>query len=908
MKKYLIAGALALVCNGLLTSCSEDMGNYSSLEEAKKAQFAQNFEKFYGTPNPNQDWGFGEASLTRAKARTRSHNVTGNLWYQNWERPVNVTSDEAKKVLAAFSVARTQTNSIAINWNNYWVHQVHQSNNTYLDGYGQNTGDIHASMNKIIAYNTSGSPYYHEHVNNFNNGTNEVEYTDDETGQKYVGTTLMVNMGTSASATNQFGYHNTRDSKDHFEYFIIAGSDIDASLKGYYYVGFDFCASHPDGQEANKNMDVARDWIYNDWIVRISPATPIGSNSSTGGNISSNTDGTEVYTKQHVLVHKWVFCEDLGSSSNRQDYDYNDLVFDARIVDEYKVIKNADGTEDPYTGDTSHRYYAKLTPLAAGGEYVMWFDQNNQPIHSLFVPSTANNVLINTCKSDQTISLSHMEGLPAQTIIYTFNSEEEANINNITIFVRSATATYDITAIPAEAPHKLCVPPGTRWPYERMDISKAYTGFTEYVEERIDPWDDGVDANLYPLDDVPDSLKTNQYNQYTYIKDSNNSTENTAYSVSLTDSEHEIWRGENDFANWNGNNAITIAASKFSEVGDGTVIRFYGVANSPFNVKAIYADSWTNIDLEDSRWITNNEKCNYGNSSLHSYIELKLTATTAENFKSKGMLVYGNQFKLLCVSYDNTNKKSSAEEPYKTVTPSNTETDLLNGAVNMGDWMDKQFNSGLSGVGNGTKVRIYGYPTENSYQVNFQDRYNNHSLVNDGAVQNTSKSFTQDGYIEFTINKSVANSIKAGGFHVTGKKFYLRYVTIDNSQIIEDVITGTQIWPESGSGSTTNDLSFDGSKFNNATANQQIHIYGSFGADNWFNCYFNFNDWAVTQGNISVTGWTTEYQQIKATNNAKVESGVILPLNATLLSWMKSKGVTFHFGNFTVTNITIEDK
>ena len=75
MKKYLIAGALALICNGLLTSCSEDLGNYSSPEEAKKAQFAQNFEKFYGTPNPNQDWGFGEASLTRAVARTRSHNV-----------------------------------------------------------------------------------------------------------------------------------------------------------------------------------------------------------------------------------------------------------------------------------------------------------------------------------------------------------------------------------------------------------------------------------------------------------------------------------------------------------------------------------------------------------------------------------------------------------------------------------------------------------------------------------------------------------------------------------------------------------------------------------------------------------------------------------------------------------------
>ncbi len=902
MKKYLIAGALALICNGLLTSCSEDLGNYSSPEEAKKAQFAQNFEKFYGTPNPNQDWGFGEASLTRAKARTRSHNVNGNLWYQNWERPVNVTSDEAKKVLAAFSVARTQTNSIAINWNNYWVHQVHQSNNTYLDGYGQNTGDIHASMNKIIAYNTSGSPYYHEHVNNFNNGTNEVEYTDDETGQKYVGTTLMVNMGTSASATNQFGYHNTRDSKDHFEYFIIAGSDIDASLNGYYYVGFDFCASHPDGQEANKNMDVARDWIYNDWIVRISPATPIGSNSSTGGNISSNTDGTEVYTKQHVLVHKWVFCEDLGSSSNRQDYDYNDLVFDARIVDEYKVIKNADGTEDPYIGDTSHRYYAKLTPLAAGGEYVMWFDQNNQPIHSLFVPSTANNVLINTCKSDQTISLSHMEGLPAQTIIYTFNSEEEANINNITIFVRSATATYDITAIPAEAPHKLCVPPGTRWPYERMDISKAYTGFTEYVEERIDPWDDGVDANLYPLDDVPDSLKTDQYNQYTYIKDSNNSTVNTTYSVSLTDSEHEIWRGENDFANWNGNNAITIAASKFSEVGDGTVIRFYGVANSAFNVKAIYADSWANIDLVDSRWITGDEKCNYGNSSLHSYIELKLNATTAENFKSKGMLVYGNQFKLLCVSYDNTNKKSGqsdANDPAysKTIWAGSSTSNITIGSNKFSQAAENQI------------LRIYGTRSQNSYWIEafaYQWESLNISEWEKGKGAYSSNLWhgeeQGDGYVQFTLTASQVSKLKDKGMYMQ----FGNGLTITEVKLLSDTefpaeednsgtITGDVLWSNTNGAALgwNHNIQITKKQLAAANANSKLRFYG---------IYTNKNQWQIY---LKDTNDTDICQVVWAASDIIDAVGYVDLTLGNYLKSIKSNGIYVMGANFTLTHVTL---
>ena len=403
---------MALICNGFMTSCSEDLGDYSSLEEAKKAQFAQNFEKFYGTPAANQDWGFGDATLSAARARTRSVNVNGNLWYQNWERPVNVTETEAALVLAEFSKKReNQANQLVINWNNYWVHQVHQSNNSYLNGYGQNTGDIHAHMNKIIAYNTSGSTYYYEHVNNFNNGTNTTVYTDDETKQQYIGTTLMLDMGTNASSNNQFGYHNTEDSKDHFEYFIIAGADIDASLAGYYYVGFDFCATPPAGQEANKNMLVNRDWIYNDWIVRISPATAKGSGSSTGGNIGSSTSGTEVFYRQHVKVHNWVFCEDLGASSSNRDFDYNDLVFDARIVDEYQVRRtwHADGTYTDEETDAPHSYFAKITPLAAGGELAMWFDQDNNSVHSLFGSGVANNVLINTCKTGQDISLSHIQ-------------------------------------------------------------------------------------------------------------------------------------------------------------------------------------------------------------------------------------------------------------------------------------------------------------------------------------------------------------------------------------------------------------------------------------------------------------------------------------------------------------------
>ena len=898
---------MALICNGFMTSCSEDLGGYSSLEEAKKAQFAQNFEKFYGTPAANQDWGFGDATLSATRARTRSVNVNGNLWYQNWERPVNVTTDEAAKVLAEFSKKReNSTNTITINWNNYWVHQVHQSNNSYLNGYGQSTGDIHAHMNKIIAYNTSSSNYYYEHVNNFNNGTNTTVYTDDETKQQYIGTTLMLDMGTNASNNNQFGYHNTEDSKDHFEYFIIAGADIDASLAGYYYVGFDYCATPPAGQEANKNMLVNRDWIYNDWIVRISPATAKGSGSSTGGNIGSSTSGTEVFYRQHVLVHNWVFCEDLGSSSNNRDFDYNDLVFDARLVDEYQVKRTryTDGTFSDEITDAPHSYYAKITPLAAGGELAMWFQGSNISVHSLFGSGVADNVLINTCKTDQDISLSHMEGLSGKTFIYKFDSEEDANINNITIFVRFSSSTYDLSAKQGQPPHKICVPPATRWAYERTPIDEAYPGFTEYVTQRTDPWDDGVDANLYPLDGVPDSLKINQQGQYVDVTTA--TSFETSYNVTLAEQETEIWSGEKDFANWEGTNSAEIAASQFSEVGDGTVIRFYGIADGDFNIKAIYLDNWSDIDLGDSRWVTQNddkyEKCNYHNTALNNYIELKLNATTAANFKSKGMRVYGKNFKLLCVSYDNTNKKTSqgdANDPAysKTIWSGSSTSNITIGSNKFSQAAENQI------------LRIYGTRSQNSYWIEafaYQWESLNISEWTEGKGAYSSNLWhgeeQGDGYVQFTLTASQVSKLKEKGMYMQ----FGNGLTITEVKLLSDTefpaeennsgtITGDVLWSNTNGAALgwNHNIQITKNQLAAANANSKLRFYGS---------YTNKNQWQIY---LKDTNDTDICQVVWAASSIIDADGYVDLTLGNYLNSIQSNGIYVMGDNFTLTYVTL---
>ena len=102
MKKYLIAGALALICNVFFTSCREDWAQYDSVEDAKKTQFAENFEKFYGHISPTQDWGFGNASVAATRAMTRGigDNSCGTCIkpdmtnYPSANAPADITAEE----------------------------------------------------------------------------------------------------------------------------------------------------------------------------------------------------------------------------------------------------------------------------------------------------------------------------------------------------------------------------------------------------------------------------------------------------------------------------------------------------------------------------------------------------------------------------------------------------------------------------------------------------------------------------------------------------------------------------------------------------------------------------------------------------------------------------------------------
>ena len=428
MKKIILMMVAVLT----FANCSKTEVMPTTPEELSKVQFEKKFADTFGEIASDQDWGFDAIQIfDYTKASTRGHDVNGNMWYQKWERPVNVTEAEKAKVSAEFAKVREgATNEINIPWENYWVQQVHQGDRASVDGTGTK---VYPSgvMNQLLAYNFNTNGY--EHVNNFNNANNTTEYTDDVTKEKFIGTTLMVDMGTG-DKLDQFGYHNTSSSHYYYDYIVL-------EIDGAYYVGFDIVGYKPVDQPANANMDVDRDWIFDDWIVKISPA-------------KFNMEGA---TR--------IIAEDLGKADD-SDFDYNDVVFDVKIANEWVGSLNA------------NRMIAYITLRAAGGTLPLTI--GGKEVHNLFGVSTGT--MVNTRKN--TVSKSPVSfKLDIGPADWNISGSQAAK--SIPVVV-NGSLTLDVET--GKAPEKIAVPTTFEWCSERDPIQTVYPHFSDWVLNKAYKW------------------------------------------------------------------------------------------------------------------------------------------------------------------------------------------------------------------------------------------------------------------------------------------------------------------------------------------------------------------------------------------------------------------------------------
>ena len=413
-------------------------------------------------------------------------------------------------------------------------------------------------MNHLMCY---GAGEYHSF--NFNAGDNQTTFKDQENGYEYVGTTLMKDMGSYSGTNAQFGYHNSVDSKNHFEYFIVAGETIDPNdplLAGHYYVGFDFSCTG-----SNPNMQVERDHKYDDWIVRISPATRKTSTGPQGGGDETTTSKKYKADKHTILTRGRVFVEDLYNAS-REDLDFNDVVFDAIIweVTRWTVTVDENGTKTYERDETPAKDIVEISLLAAGGTIPLKIAGDKfGEVHERFADANpglgiSGVTMVNTRGNYSEAFGSYVNGvIPVyDTFDYTEELKDKTNItlNDIEVSVLWKSGDYQVAyvlnnghsqfdenknIIKQSAPHMLCAPIGTRWATERKNIIEGYPEFKSYVNNssNSDVWGTTDEDYLYEDNFSPLKYGTMPLEDCIYY---DNIEEITNYEGTV------LWRGSSD--------------------------------------------------------------------------------------------------------------------------------------------------------------------------------------------------------------------------------------------------------------------------------------------------------------------------------------------------------------------------
>lgn len=456
----------------------------------------------------------GEVMETRGGEEQRR-----NMWKDlGYKIPANITEAEWRAVVEEFSYPHYQAyNEVLVPWKDYFIQQVYKGEASYADAFNQNTSTASGKMDRLMVWDNSAPEWSKQydnsylHVNDFNSGNQEVKvYSDDDINHEnpIIGITLMKGLDPSNCPTEevilkdaqgnevkknwvkQFMYHNSQSSEYKATYILknVSWEEPDGTKKSGTYLGFDFMADKPAGQPANLNMDVTRDWVFNDWIIKLSEGLDVT---------------VPVSELQNAQPQAWILAaEDLGGGF---DIDYNDVV----------VAVERDGNS------------LKVTPMAAGGTLAsyLFFEIGKDnykcvgEIHQLFGEAPVKSGSYHPVNLGEDIKSAAPVTIPNVPETWSLSSaiNEENNMGGFTIRVLPAgapalgyTPRYDDPAfdkatdvkapVRGQSPYILCVPfaytlinyPETgkktasiwEWPTEQTYICDAYPEFAEWVKDK----------------------------------------------------------------------------------------------------------------------------------------------------------------------------------------------------------------------------------------------------------------------------------------------------------------------------------------------------------------------------------------------------------------------------------------
>ena len=416
MKKILFVGITALA----MASCTHD--DYAPV--SKQEQYQAVFEKEFGAVNPNVNWGFTPQQVFTFDKDgkligTRAANPNSNQWADYLTVPTKLT-DAQKEVVRKWFQNNPNPQGQKVNWSDFFVEQVYKGGKntegsktleTYevlKDGVVPQTGGSKITGSNQMDWLACGSKK--DHVNNFNGADGNIMYMYD-------------------SSTDCFGFHESHGDKYYDDsYVLISGDQIDKSVAGMYFVGFDYKMQKFDNGDTRVNPD----GYYSDWIVRIAPAL-----SAPG-------------KAMRVMVEDLI-DSDLGYAKT-SDWDFNDAVFDVRF------------------DNVNNQNYAVITLHAAGGtKYLTIGGEGDKGVEVHKALGVETGTMVNTVKD---------QGVTRPVAI--FRIPVAANVNNAN-YIPVYVGSQILEAKQGKVTQKLCAPTSTRWMQERKEFRLTYDKFKGYV-------------------------------------------------------------------------------------------------------------------------------------------------------------------------------------------------------------------------------------------------------------------------------------------------------------------------------------------------------------------------------------------------------------------------------------------
>lgn len=380
--------------------------------------------------------------------------------------------------------------------------------------------------------------------------------------------------------------------------------------------------AHPvDGRYVEGSNNTVNIWVvlgcadgyYSDWIVCIVQAQ--------GKTITSRTKEEKYGEVFKIPVEGQcgrIFCEDLGVST-REDLDYNDVVFDVDIYENYEAGTKynytiySDGRKvlDSYEEyETPHTYSAKITLQAAGGTLPLTV--MGKEVHEMF--GVGVTTMVNTRDDNSTAFGSYVTGkapvdLGEYTTSQLFPNKQDTDpiyASEIPIVINYNTAK-EVAILSAEtgkAPAKLFVPNhSTKWTVERKPLVVAYPKFAEYVKNSNVQWwvDDELSSDVLS-NSVNPLVEYYRYNNTTYRPIVTPPVIITRITYPAV-SQDKVWEGSKKYEAWGLQDCVlTLPSGNTGKFFAGDYLTFYGE------------------DLQDDSYIT---VVFYGGNSKPYFIDTK---------------------------------------------------------------------------------------------------------------------------------------------------------------------------------------------------------------------------------------------------------------------------------------------